>query len=300
VRNSVYVLPNTEQCREDFEWIRSEIVALGGDATVFAADAISVGGTEDIVAVFQRTREQEFRLLKREIDRQVPPTKGGRRRIAVKSRLKGRTVRLLRERLTALERIDFFPIAARAETAASLFALEQAMQGSAPLPSGREPRVDSDGFQSRRWVTRPRPGVDRMASAWLIRRFIDRNATFEFADSPDESAVSFDMYTGDFSHQGNRCTFEVLADRFSLNSFAVSKLARLVHDLDMKDTKYGAPEAPVVERIVEGLRALHADDHTLLEQGIGVFDALARSFESDDEADRSPRPGRRAGRRRRT
>ena len=92
-RNSVYVLPNTEQCREDFEWIRSEIVALGGDATVFAADAISVGGTEDIVAVFQRTREQEFRLLKREIDRLVPPAKGGRRRIAVKSRLKGRTVR---------------------------------------------------------------------------------------------------------------------------------------------------------------------------------------------------------------
>ena len=129
-RNSVYVLPNTEQCREDFEWIRSEIVALGGEATVFAADAISVGGTEDIVAAFQRTREQEFRLLKREIDRLVPPAKGERPRPIAKSRLKGRTARVLRERFTALERIDFFPTDARAETAASLLALEQAMQGT--------------------------------------------------------------------------------------------------------------------------------------------------------------------------
>ena len=98
-RNSVYVLPNTEQCREDFEWIRSEIVALGGEATVFAADAISAGGTEDIVAVFQRTREQEFRRLKRDIDRLLPPGTGQRPRSGAKGRMNGRTARVLRERL---------------------------------------------------------------------------------------------------------------------------------------------------------------------------------------------------------
>jgi hypothetical protein len=303
-RNSVYVLPNTEQCREDFEWIRSEIVALGGEATVFAADAISVGGTEDIVAVFQRTREQEFRLLKRDIDRLLLPTKSHRSRASAKGPFKGRTPRVLRERFTALERIDFFPTAASAETAASLLALEQAMEGSAPLPSRLESPLNPASFHDRRWVTRPRPGVDRMASAWLIRRFIDRNATFAFVEDPNESDVPFDMYTGDFSHEGNRCTFEVLADRFGLNAAAVLKVGRLVHDLDMKDTKYGAPEAPVVDRLVEGLRALHADDAILLEQGIGVFDALARSFESDDEKDRTPRLTRRttrkADRRRRT
>src|SRR4051794_34406282 len=114
-RNSVYVLPNTEQCREDFEWIRSEIVALGGEATVFAGEAISAGGTEDILAAFQRTREQEFRRLKRDIDRLGPPARGVRSRTPVKSRPKGRAIRLLRERLTALERIDFFPTDAGAE-----------------------------------------------------------------------------------------------------------------------------------------------------------------------------------------
>src|SRR3954466_2843728 len=137
-RNSVYVLPNTEQCREDFEWIRSEIVALGGEATVFAADAISAGGTEDIVAVFQRTREQEFRRLKRDIDRVLPRGRGQRSWSAANSRMNGRTARVLRPRLRALERIDFFPPAVRAETAASLLLLEDAMQEPAPPPRGHE------------------------------------------------------------------------------------------------------------------------------------------------------------------
>ena len=283
-RNSVYVLPNTEQCREDFEWIRSEIVALGGEATVFAADAISAGGTEDIVAVFQRTREQEFRRLKRDIDRLLPPGKGQRSRSGATGRMNGRTARVLRERLMALERIDFFPTAVRAETAASLLALEEAMQAPAPQPSEPEPPLSPADFQNRRWVTRPRPGVDRMATAWLIRRFVDKDATFAFVEAPSGADVPFDMYTGEFSHHGELCTFEVLVDRFRVQNPAVAKVGHIVHDLDMKDTKYDPPEAVAVGRMVDGLRALHADDATLLEHGIGMFDALARSFESDQGA----------------
>ena len=280
-RNSVYVLPNTEQCREDFEWLRSEIVALGGEATVFAADAISAGGTQDIVTVFQRTRELEFRRLKRDIDRLIPPSKGQRPRSGAKGRMNGRTARVLRERLIALERIDFFPTAVRAEAAASLLALEEAMQEPAPQPSVQESPLDLAHFQNRRWVTRPRPGVDRMATAWLIRRFVDKNATFAFAEAPSGADVPFDMYTGEFSHHGELCTFEVLVDRFRVQKPAVAKVGHVVHDLDMKDTKYDTPEAVAIGRMVDGLRALHADDATLLEHGIGIFDALARSFESD-------------------
>jgi hypothetical protein len=283
-RNSVYVLPNTESCREDFEWIRSEIVALGGDATVFAADAISDGGTEEIVAVFQRTREQAFRRLKRDIDRLVPPADGSRGRAATGSRRRAAAVRVLRDRFAALERIDFFPTGVRDEVAESLLALEESMPVPAPPsppPSRTTAPLDMAGFQSRRWVTRPRPGVDRMASAWLIRRFIDRAAAFAFLEDPGPSDVPFDMYTGDFSHQGNQCTFEVLADRFGLEGVAVTRIGRIVHDIDMKDVQYGDPEAPVVGRIVEGLQTLHATDRTLLDHGMGVFEALARSFESE-------------------
>jgi len=291
-RNSVYVLPNTEQCREDLEWIRSEIVALGGEATVFAADAISAGGTEDIEATFRRTREQEFLALKRDIDQLLPRRKGRRSRPTAKGAVKVRTPRALRERFNALERIDFFNCAARVDTASSLLALERAIEGPSPIRT--EPLLTPASFQGRRWVTRPRPGVDRMASAWLIRRFIDPQAAFAFAEVPEASDVSFDMYTGEFSHQGNRCTFEVLADRFGLDAAGVSSVGRLVHDLDMKDAKYSSPEAPAIGRIVDGLRALHGDDRTLLEQGIGVFDALARSFDSDDK--RASGNSRRGGR----
>jgi hypothetical protein len=279
-RNSVYVLPNTEQCREDFEWIRSEIVALGGEATVFAADAISDGGTDDIVAMFRRTREDEYRALKTEIDRLLPRGKTRRPGLS-REGTAARSLRALRDRFSAIERIDFFDAPARAETAASLAMLEQAIDGRRPAPSSAPSALSPAGFHNRRWVTRRRPGVDRMASAWLIRRFIDSNATFAFTDRPGGSDVPFDMYTGEFSHHGELCTFEVLADRFQLQNPAVAKVGQLVHDLDMKDTKYDLPEAAAVGRMVEGLRALHADDATLLEHGIGMFDALAHSFESD-------------------
>ena len=140
-------------------------------------------------------------------------------------------------------------------------------------------RVSSKDFVKRRWVTRPRPGVDRMASAWLIRRFVDPKATFAFADKPSASDVPFDMYSGEFSHQGTSCTFEVLVQRFGITDAAVLRLAQIVHDLDMKDTRYNTPEAPAVQRMVDGLRQVHADDGALLEQGIQMFEALARSFE---------------------
>src|SRR4029079_12303576 len=117
--------------------------------------------------------------------------------------------------------INFFEPPARAETAAALARLEQAIAGRRSAPASAPNALSPAGFHDRRWVTRHRPGVDRMASAWLIRRFIDSNAAFVFADRPAGSDVPFDMYTGEFSHHGERCTFEVLADRFQLTSLAI-------------------------------------------------------------------------------
>ena len=132
-----------------------------------------------------------------------------------------------------------------------------------------------------------------MASAWLIRRFIDANATFAFVDEPHDADVPFDMYVGEFSHQGSLCTFETLAERFGLRDPAVHRIGQIVHDLDMKETRYAAPEGSAVGRMVEGLRHVHADDHVLLAQGIAMFEALARSFDSLVAAPESPRRVRR-------
>ena len=277
-RNSVYVLPNAEPCREDFEWLRSEIIALGGDATVFSADAVSPGGGEDIVATFQRTRDADYRALKKEADKLLKSLRGERAPGSPGAARWDKSLRTLRERLAAIERVDFFRAAAREGAAASVAAIEQLASGRRRRAARETPPISTEDFRNRRWVTRPRPGVDRMASAWLIRRFIDPKAAFAFVAEPAAADVPFDMYTGEFSHHGPLCTYEVLAGRFGLTEPLVQRIGQIVHDLDMHDTKYGSADGPFVGRMVEGLRQIYNDDHALLEHGIEMFETLARGI----------------------
>jgi hypothetical protein len=276
-RNSVYVLPNTEPSREDFEWLRRDIVAFGGEATVFTADAIGESGTEDIVKAFQESRTQDYRALHKAIAKLLATTRG-KKTASPDARLV-RAVRALRDRFEALERIDFLGAAARDEAAVALAQLEKRLQPRQSQPAATTAARKMD-FQGRRWVTRRRPGVDRMSSAWLIRRFVDPQAVFAFVEMPLGSDVPFDMYAGGFAHRGGLCTFEVLCHDFGIAGHALTKISHIVHDLDLKEHTYAEPDAPVVGRLVEGLRASQADDGALLEQGIAMFDALARSFEA--------------------
>ena len=282
-RNSVYVLPNTPQCREDFEWIRSEIVAAGGAATVFAADALDSDGDNAIVEAFRRARDADYAALRREAN-QVLAAASKRRGAAgpIREQL-SRSVRALRERFAEIERIDFCNAPDRPVAGEALASLERRLLEQIAMPgraAAAVPPRSVTAFRNRRWVTRPRPGVDRMASAWLIRRFIDPNASFAFVDRPSDADTPFDMYVGEFSHQGSLCTFETLVERFGLHDATVGRIAQIVHDLDMKESKYAAPEGAAVGRMIDGLRSIHANDHVLLEQGISMFEALARSFDS--------------------
>jgi hypothetical protein len=141
-------------------------------------------------------------------------------------------------------------------------------------------------------VTRPRPGVDRMASAWLIRRFIDPHARFDFAadrHAVPDNGVPFDMFGVEFSHQGDGCTFETLCSVFGIREPAVSRIAGIVHDLDLKDARFGAPEGAAVGAMIEGLQLAYIDDDALLAQGMTLFDSLYRSFEQSVRAT-GPRP----------
>ena len=152
-------------------------------------------------------------------------------------------------------------------------------------------RLDATAYRNRVWVTRPRPGVDRFASAWLIRRFIDREAAFMFSSSPDRypDAVPFDMYqVGGFRHEGDLCTFEVLEDRFAIRDVNVRRIAEIVHDIDLKEDRYKSPHAATVAHLVEGLRASIPEDAKLLDQGMVMFEALYQSLQTT----KRPRGGR--------
>ena len=136
------------------------------------------------------------------------------------------------------------------------------------------------GYQGCHWVTLPRPGADRMASAWLIRRFVDPGATFGFAPRSSAvaaGAVAFDMFGVELSHRGDECTFETLRDRFGVRDDGVEHLARLVHDLDLKDGRYEAPAAATLGPLIEGLQLAESDDAVLLAHGMVLFEALYRS-----------------------
>jgi hypothetical protein len=278
VKQAVYALPDTPGAREDFEWLKAAVIGDGGEASIFAATSVDAWADDALVEDFRRARQSAYAALSAEVEAvlaRVARPRRGKRAPSV-----DRLARGFSDRLAALERIDFFGSAGRDRVVALLRRLES--QGTASVRSAAtDTSADPPRYVERLWVTRPRPGVDRMSSAWLIRRFIDPDARFEFA--PDvstlaEGAVAFDMFGAEFSHRGDGCTFETLRDVFAVKDAAVDRLATIVHDLDLKDGRFGAPEANTVGTLIEGMQLATADDAALLEQGIALFDSLHRAF----------------------
>ncbi|HLW99521.1 MAG TPA: chromate resistance protein ChrB domain-containing protein [Candidatus Acidoferrales bacterium] len=283
LKNSVYVLPNNPQAREDFEWIKTEIAGKKGRASVLIAGTLDTATEQEIIAAFRGARQTDYESVKREAEKLLKKLRSAPGISPVRQRA-GRVTRALRERWGEIRSIDFYQAPGGSESAAILDALDLRLARKHSTPtniSEVKELLMPEKFHSRTWVTRPRPGIDRMASAWLIRSFIDPKAKFVFADKPEEipAAVPFDMYGVQFSHQGNQCTFETLGRLFNIHGAAIERLAQIVHNLDLKDELYQVPEEAVVGRLVEGLRQLHADDGILLEKGMEMFEALYRSFE---------------------
>lgn len=283
LKQSVYVLPDSPEAREDFEWLRVEIEGSGGEASVFVSDTVDAATGAELVAAFRRARESAYRELASELQRK---TRTNKRRSRGDAR---DPLARYRQRLASIEKIDFFGAAGRDRVLALLAGADAgaAAKGRAKATTG-----DVESYAKRLWVTRPLPGVDRMSSAWLIRRFIDRDARFDFCadvQSAPDGSVPFDMFGGTFTHRGQHCTFETLCAHFGIDDPAVVRLAHVVHDIDLKDNLYGAPEAPTVAAAIEGLQMACANDPALLEQGIGLFEALFRSFSQQTPASSRPK-----------
>jgi hypothetical protein len=280
LHGSVYVLPATSEAREDLEWIAEEVVGSGGQATIFVAEITEPAARDRVVEAFRKERAGEYEALRVEAERAAASarTKAGR---------SGRSVSdaRLRERLAALAANDFFGAPGRDEAESAVAALEPGQEDDMTTRDSAlagDSRLQARDFRGREWVTRPRPGIDRMSTAWLVRRFIDPAATFRFVDPERRAevapaAVPFDMYGVELGHQRGGCTFETVARRFAIEDPAVARLARIVHQLDLKTGEPTMPDAAVIGQMVEGLRRLYADDRELLERGIVMFEALYQS-----------------------
>ena len=280
IKNSVYVLPNTRETVEDLHWIRGEILARGGEATVFAADAIDDLSTDEIKEAFTAARQSDWEellaratALQESLDGTSPPS---RAEIA-------RELDTLRNRAAQIDKIDYFQAPGREAVLRAIEGTAQRLEPESASPPTERPTYSPQDFVGRRWLTRPRPGVDRMASAWLIVRFVDADAEFLFADSipGGEDVVPFDMFGVEFGHHGDRCTFETLLALFGLDDPALARIARIVHDLDLRSESTTDTETTTIGRLIYGLREAVAEDETLLDRGIVVFEALYRSFRSE-------------------
>ena len=274
VKNSVYVLPDTPAAFEDFQWIRTEIVDGGGDASICRADFVDGLTSNQLRHVFRTARNADYTEITTAARELWASAK--KREIDSSSRGEDELVRL-RKRLAAIAEIDYFKAPERAMAEEALAIAERELM---PEPVEREAPRDFDlvSYRGRTWVTRADVFVDRMASAWLIRRFIDPEARFKFTRDasykPIKGEIRFDMFEAEFTHEGDRCTFETLLDRFQLTDPALVTLGEIVHDIDLKDAKFARDDAPGIQRVLAGIVAANKDDSARLERGYQLFDEL--------------------------
>jgi hypothetical protein len=261
--NSGYLLPNDGANREKFEWLATTIRSARGDASVVEVQSIDNCATPQLKKLFSEARAEAYRGLLSEAAE------------AQSSKVSPTEIARLRQRFQEISAIDFFGSPMRDQVERALAAL------SAPRNPDSDTRKISPGdYRGRVWITRPRPGVDRVMSAWLIRKFVDPRARFVFAldKNKPKNAVPFDMYEGGFGHRGDDCTFETLTKAFRLRDKIVQIMGQIVHDADLFDEKFGRREGFGIDEVMKGWAQQNLSDAQLLDRGMELAEGLYHSL----------------------
>jgi len=273
LKRSAYLLPDTPDRYEDFQWLAQEIQREGGEATLVRVQHIENMPPGDVLRLLHEPRNQEYRQLATRYRKLLQTLE--RKSAAQSARVHEELGRLTKDH-QRIRGIDFF----NAPGGAEVERLEEAiaMRTRRPEAARREdrPTLDLSTLRNRRWVTRPRPHVDRIASAWLIKRFIDPQAVFVFAE-PDAfpaDAIPFDAPGVELSHHGEDCTFETLIKRARLRDPRLARLAEVVHEADLRDGKFPHEEARGIDVAIRALLAASTDDHQVLANGLTLFEGL--------------------------
>jgi hypothetical protein len=273
LKRSAYLLPDTPERYEDFQWLAQEIQREGGDATLIRVQQIENLRPEDVLRLFHEPRDQDYRHLAARYRKLLQTFE---KKAAAKSRRAQDELARLTKDHQRIRDIDFFDAPAGAEVRRLEEAI--AMRTRRPESVRREerPTLNLAKLRGRRWVTRPRPHIDRVASAWLIKRFIDPEAEFIFAPPAEfpADAIPFDAPSVELSHQGEDCTFETLVKRARLHDRRLVRLAEVVHEADLRDGKYAHDEARGIDVAVRALLAASPDDHQVLAQGMALVEGL--------------------------
>jgi hypothetical protein len=286
LKGAVYILPYNEEHLELCQWLISEVIAMKGEGSFVKVDKVETMTDKEIIALFNHQREKDYISIEKrleELERKINSIrKGGS--IQHIRRLTAQFNKHLKE-FEDIKKIDFFGSKTGTTLKKKIEILQKEIKGISKPAVKPVPSVvsrDIEDYQNKTWATRKNPFVDRMASAWLIKKFIDKKALFKFIDEKDleglgKGFVAFDIRGGVFTHIGDMCTFEVLIKAFGLKDKPLKKIAEIVHELDIKDEKYSSAEAKGIENILLGIRKTAKDDLEAIEKGMAVFEMLYAS-----------------------
>jgi hypothetical protein len=273
LKRSAYLLPDTPERYEDFQWLAQEVQRDGGDATLVRVQQIENVSPADVLQLFHEPRDQDYKHLATRYRKLLQSL--DRKTAATSTRVHDELARLSKDHQRIRE-IDFFGAPGGAEVRRLEEAIAMRTRRPESARSEPIPTLDLTKLRGRRWVTRPRPHVDRVASAWLIKRFIDPDAVFVFAPPAEfpKDAIAFDAPGVELSHRGEDCTFETLIKRARLRDRRLTRLAEVVHEADLRDGKFAHEEARGIDIAIRALLAASPDDHQVLTQGMAVFEGL--------------------------
>ena len=271
LKRSAYLLPDTPERYEDFQWLAQEVQRDGGDATLIRIQQIENLSPDDVLRLFHEARDQDYRQLAvryRKVLKNLD-------RKSVSPRIQEELARLSKDHQGTRD-IDFFDAPGGAEVRRLEEAIAMRTRRPETARPQPQPSLDLTKLRGRRWVTRPRPHIDRIGSAWLIKRFIDPDAVFVFAAPADfpKDAIPFDAPGVELSHHGEDCTFETLVKRVHLRDRRLARLAEVVHEADLRDGKYPHEEARGIDVAIRALLAASNDDDQVLAQGMTLFEGL--------------------------
>ena len=281
LKSSVYLLPTGPEHYEQFQWLAQEAQRAGGEATLLQVERVENLAPDELVRLFQTARERDYQAVTDAYRRLLRGLESRTRRAAGAERARDEAARLARE-LQRVTGIDFFGAPARAEAERLRDALAQRLATRPAAVSGTGQAGSAlTGLRKRRWVTRQRPHIDRIASAWLIRRFVDPEAEFLFTapESFPADAIPFDAVGAELGHQGEDCTFETILRRAGLDDPRLRQLAEIVHEADLRDGKFARAEAVGLDLAIRGLLAALPDDRVVLTHGLTLFDGVYRTLE---------------------
>ncbi len=266
LKTSAYVLPDETSHYEKFQWLAKQVRDSGGEATLIKVTEIEGLKGEEIVGQFQAQVAHDYDELIPELTRFVQANRKQRAE-TFDAELEKLTLRF-----EGVRKIDFFECP-RAQDVQMLIRRAESLR----KPKAKAlPELQSRKFQGRIWLTRPRPEIDRVGSAWLIRQFIDPKSKFVFAPSPEDhpNAIPYDMFEVEFTHHGDHCTFETLVERFAIDDKHLTAIAEMIHDADLEDDKFHRPECIGIDKVLKGWAKRGLSNDELLAKGFDLFDAL--------------------------